>query len=361
MRVVLLVTDLERGGAPLRLASTARLLTAHGVEVHVGCLAPRGPISAELEAAGIPTFACDARGATDWRALFRLRDQVKAIRPQLIHATLVHANVAARLVGRQLAIPVVTSTATVEVEKHWHRWIERITHRLSAAHIVNSAALADHVRRDLRIPSQRIRVIPAFLDPADIPPRDAARARFGVAEHEFVVAWVGRFDAIKRLDVVIRCAEIMSDRPCRFLLAGDGPDRASVERLIRTGSAGRRVTLLGWVENPYEVLAAADAFVFPSRTEGRPNAVMQAMRAGLPIVASDIAAHRELAGDPARLIVISGDAPADYARMLTQLMDDTMARAALASRAREFATRTFDPETAIRELISIYQDVLDKK
>src|SRR5262245_23746419 len=164
LRVVLLVTDLQRGGTPLRLAGLARGLKAAGVDVHVGCLAGRGPVSEELEAAGIPTFACGAKNARSFWALLRLIGHLRRIQPDLIHATLPHANVAARLVGGYLGIPVVTSTATIEVERRWHRWIERRTAGWDRGHIVSSRALAEHVRTAFRVPAKRVHVVPMSLE-----------------------------------------------------------------------------------------------------------------------------------------------------------------------------------------------------
>ncbi|MBL8879644.1 MAG: glycosyltransferase [Phycisphaerales bacterium] len=359
MRVALLVTDLERGGTPLRLAATARHLAARGVDVRVGCLRPPGPVSEKLNRTGIETFACGARSVSDVGAVWRLRNILRGFRPHLIHSTLFHANIAARIVGWTLRIPVVTSTATIEVERKWHLAIERLTQRCSAAHVVNSIALAEHLIRDLHIARRRIHVVPPFLETEDIPERAAARAKFGLGDHEFAVAWLGRFDVVKRLDLVIRAAEILSGSPYRFLLAGDGPARQALEKLIRTSSVARRVTLLGWLEQPAELLTAADAFIFPSLTEGQPNALMQAMRAGLPIVASDIPAHRALRGDPQRLELVSSQEPAHYARALSEIRTNIAAARDMGERARAFALREFDSSASISALLSAYSHVLE--
>ena len=77
MRVLQLVTDLQPGGTPLRIARLARGLRSVGVETTVGCLAAAGPVSADLEAAGIRTIACDARDVYDWQTLQRLDRQVR--------------------------------------------------------------------------------------------------------------------------------------------------------------------------------------------------------------------------------------------------------------------------------------------
>ncbi|MEW6249063.1 MAG: glycosyltransferase, partial [Planctomycetota bacterium] len=339
MRIMLLVTDFERGGTPLRVARLARGLHAAGVEVHAGCLAPPGPVGAELEAAGVTTFACGAEDARDFLALHRLSQHVRRIRPDLIHAHLMHANVSARLVGAIQRVPVIGSTATIEVERPWHRALERATAGIDRAHIVNSQALAEHVHEAFGIARRRIHVVPpslALLDsgrtlpatPAELDAaRVAARSALGIPSHEFVVAWVGRFDSVKRLELVVGAAEILAASvPCRFLLAGDGPHRPVIEQLLRLSSAARVVHLLGWRADVAEILSAADAFVFPSLTEGMPNAVLEAMAAGLPVVGSDIPALRELAGpdgpEGARLILVRNDVPRDYAAELERLWSE---------------------------------------
>ncbi|MCK4340368.1 MAG: glycosyltransferase [Phycisphaerae bacterium] len=402
MRVMLLVTDLEHGGTPLRIARLARGLHAAGVEVFAGCLAPPGPVSAELAAAGIPTFACLAR-VTGVRerilapamTLQRLYRHVRRIRPDLIHSTLTHANVAARLMGLMQRVPVVSSTATIEVERRWHRMLERASARLDQGHIVNSAALAEHVVRTFGVPRRRVHIVPPSLD---APPRgarkdsrtsqgdrSAARKALGIPEHEFVVAWVGRLDPVKRLDLLVKCAEIMGCEkgfshqpwkgflhqpyvPSRFLLVGDGPERTRLEQILRLSPAGPAVHLLGWRDDVGPILSAADAFLFPSLTEGMPNAVLEAMACGLPIVASDIPALRELAGarkdsrtSGERLRLVGGDEPRCFAEALLTLRTDENARRALGERAAAWARENLDPRATVQAVLQVYRQVLGGK
>ncbi len=359
---MLLVTDLARGGTPLRIARLARGLHAAGVEVYAGCLAPPGPVNDELEAADIPTFACDAEDARDVLALRRLSQHVRRIRPDLIHATLMHANVAARLVGALRHVPVIASTATIEVERPWHRVLERATVGLERAHIVNSRAVAEHVVRVFGLSWRRVFIVPPSLDPwPRRVERPAARAALQIPNSEFVVAWVGRLDPVKRLDVLIRCAEIMTAVPAQFLIVGDGPDRARIEQLLRSSAAVQRVHLLGWHTDIGSVLSAADAFLFPSLTEGMPNAVLEAMAGGLPIVASDIPVLRELAGDGDRFLLVPGHDPQVYAAALLRLRADPVLRAALGQRAAEWARTQLDPQRTLEAILRIYTRVLKSK
>lgn len=338
MRVVLLVTDLERGGTPLRLARLARGLAESGVDVHVGCLAPQGPVGLELESDGVPTFACGAGRANVVAAACRLVWHLQRIGPDLIHATLTHANVAARLVGDLLRIPVVTSTATIEVERPLHLLLERCTAGLDRGQIVNSRALADHVATRFGVPPGRIHVVPPSIDaiPKRIE-RSEARARFGLPADAFVVLWIGRFDPVKRLDVAIRCTELLAAKRCHLLLAGDGPARDRIEEIRRRSTARENVHLAGWQDDLGPALSSADAFVFPSLTEGMPNAVLQAMAFGLPVVGSRIPALAELAGDEQRILLVSDNNADEFASSLVRLRDDGELRRQLARRAADWA------------------------
>lgn len=359
MRVMLLVTDLERGGTPLRIARLARGLKREGIEAHVGCLAPAGSVSRELDRDGIATFACDAAGPRDFGALARLSAHVRRIRPALIHANLTHANVAARLIGLRHRIPVIGSTATIEVERRWHLRLERWTSRLDRRHVVNSRAVAEHVKAVFGLPSSKIAIVPPSVDRRQASTdRSSARRAMQIAEHELAVLWAGRLDPVKRLEIVVRCAEILSDVPSRFLLAGEGPFREELERCIRLSSAASRVSLLGWRDDLPTLMAAADVFIFPSMTEGMPNAVLEAMAAGLPIVAADIPVLRELSGDGQRMVLVDSGEAVAYADELRRLAVDGGRRERLGRDAAGWASEHLDHDATVGAVIGIYRQVV---
>ena len=209
-----------------------------------------------------------------------------ASKPDLIHATLTHANVAARVVGRRRRIPVLTSTATIEVERRWHPWLEWLTARRDAGHIVNTPALARHVMQSFGVPLERVHIIPPAIEPpASAIERAAARRQLGLPEDTPVIAWVGRLDPVKRVDWLVRCVEELHERRVVVAMAGDGPLRAALEHDINASPARERVHLLGWQQDLTPLLSAADLFCLPSRTEGLPNAVLEAMAFGVPVVA----------------------------------------------------------------------------
>lgn len=358
LRVALVVTDLLRGGTPLRLARLARGLRDAGVDVQVGCLAAAGPVGAALERDGIATFACGARSARDLGALLRLRAHLARIRPDVIHSTLMHANIACRLVGRWLGIPVLTSTATLEVERRWHLRLERCTAAWDRGHIVNSSALLEHVHAAFGVPSNRIHVVPPFVDPWPTRmERAAARASLGLPADAFVVLWAGRFDPVKRLDLLLDAATQLPQPDWRFVLAGDGPLRGAIESRLAGQALGQRVLLTGWLDDLSTALSAADLFAFPSLTEGTPNAVLTAMAAGVPVIGSAIPALRELAGDERRLLLVDGDSSA-WARELARLRVDAAFRTGFADRAARWAAGNLDPARTVAATIAIYEKII---
>ncbi|TWT44025.1 putative glycosyltransferase EpsF [Phycisphaerae bacterium RAS1] len=361
MRVMLLVTDLERGGTPLRLARLAHGLRELGVEVAVGCLAPPGPVSRELDADGIQTFACGAGSARDVAAILRLAGHVRRIRPDLIHSTLTHANVAARLVGFLLGVPVITSTATIEMERRWHAPVERLTAFLDRGHIVNSAALAAHVVQSFGRRVENVFVTPPLIATVgDRLDRSVARAALGIEPSAFVLAWAGRLDPVKRVDLLIRCTELL-ESSTQLLIAGDGPDCGRIASLAAASPATGRVRLLGWQRDLSTLYSAADALVFPSRTEGLPNVVMEAMAFGLPVVASDIPPHRELAGDSPRLALVGGEDAADWAAAVHRLRADLAAAAAMALLARRYTAPFQHAACCAAATIRVYETVTSKR
>jgi starch synthase (maltosyl-transferring) len=308
-RILLLVTDLQPGGAPKRVVRWADWLRRIDITPIVGCLARRGPLNDELDQLGVENFSADASGGRDLRVLARLAEHIRRVDPDLIHSCLFHANLAARLVGRRdRDRPIVTSTATVEIERRWHRRLERWTRRRSTRHTCNSRSVAEHVIRDLGFPRDRVDVIPNGLDFDRIdaaPPVD--RGRWGIPSDAHVIVWAGRMDPIKGLDTWIDAFQrIARDVPACGVLIGDGPLRHQVEsQLDRRGcrapdgeSVGvGRIRVAGWSHDVIGWLKTADLLMFPSRTEGSPNVVMEAMAAGCPVVASRVPGCTDLIRD----------------------------------------------------------------
>ena len=349
VRIVLLVTDHQPGGAPLRLARLATLLREAGDDVICGCLARPGPVSRSLHDAGFQTFACDAASARDLGAVRRLTLRLREIRPDVVHSTLFHANVAARHAAKRARVPLVTATATIEVERPWHLTLERLTRGWDRFHIVNSRAVADHVVNSLGFSRDQVVTVPPLppeAAPERIRSREAARAALGLDHAAKVVLWCGRLDPVKRVEWLVAHAARAGSADCQYVLIGEGPDRSRIEALIRAYSLEHRICVAGWRGDVRLWMTAADLLAFPSRTEGMPNTVLEALAAGLPTVAAPIAALRELELENGAVICAESDSAECFGKTLDRLLADPH-RAEIGARGREWVKRALSPEAVV--------------
>jgi len=214
--------------------------------------------------------------------------------------------------------------------------------------------LAERLQAD-GIAAQRIHVIPsgvaAAVADADVPDR------FADVGHPRIV-YVGRLAPAKGVDTLVEAAARLRTPSASVLLVADGPARSSLERAIRRHRLGDRVRIAGFV--PHRdipaVLAHADVFCLPSRYEELGTALLEAMQAGVPIVASDTDGIPAVVGSAARLVA-PGD-PAALAAALDALLADRQQAGRLAALARE-RVRAWDWERLADRVLDVYRLALE--
>jgi glycosyltransferase involved in cell wall biosynthesis len=272
---------------------------------------------------------------------------------------LVHANVAARLAAPR-HIPVVTSTVTIEVERRWHAWAEWLTQGWDRAHVVTSPALKNHVIQRFGTPPEHVFVVPPLIAaPATGVDRKTARAQLGLEPEAFVIAWAGRCDPVKRVPLLLEALRDPRLADAWLVLAGDGRERARWQARANELGVEARTHFLGWQDDLGPVYAAADVFALPSRTEGTPNALLEACAAGCPAVISDLPAYAGLIPDDLVIPRIAVTAEADrWAAALAELRQDVQKRETLAAAGRSWAIQFTDADAAARRLIAVYEQVL---
>lgn len=327
IRLTYLITDLNTGGVPLHLYRLATRLPRDRFDIRVISLADVGPVGRMLQEAGIEVRACHARSAMDLRALWRLYRLLRKDSPDILHALLFHANIAARMIGPLAGVPIkriICEIQTVERERLWHLAVDNLTCRLCRAQIGNSPSVVDYLARRAHIPRSRLQCMWGAVDVERIQAaRPATRCELDLPEKEPVLIWVGRLDPVKGFEQMIEGVRLVNQtRPVRFLIVGNGPYKPEIERLIVQAGLQRQVLQLGERQDVASLLRLADVFVFCSKTEGLPNAVLEAMAAELPIVATNVPGCRDLVRHcQTGLLVPPGDGVA-LAEAILRLLDD---------------------------------------
>jgi glycosyltransferase involved in cell wall biosynthesis len=322
------------------------------------------PLAEHAEALGarVRRVAPMPLGLAGARRGVNLARMLRAERPEIFHAHLswplaAKWALAASVLARRPTVATIQLIPEFRLERS-----SRLQLRALAAGVDRYVAVSSDVANELvdrfGWPAAKIQVgynaveVDRFGGPA--PP--GLREQIGGDPERPLVLTPARLDEQKGLPFLLRAAAELPG--VDFVLAGEGPERASLEALAEELGIAERVHFLGYRGDIPQLLAACDIFVLPSLYEGSSLAVLEAMAAKRPVVSSAIGGTDELIDNGADgLLVEPGDA-AGLARALRRLLDDAGLRKAFAQRARERVERDFTPTAMTQRLEAIYEELL---
>jgi len=362
MRLLLLIPTLDPSGAEKQLALLARGLPRPAFDVHVCCLTRGGDYQRWLEDAQIPCTVLHKRFKFDPVALSRLKGLLRDLQPDLVHTWLFAANAYGRLaLGSAPRCPVIVSERCVDLWKAgWQHWLDRRLAPRTTALVANSQAVADFYR-ERGFPAGRISVIANGIElPRQIPDRDHIRRELEIPAEVPVVLFTGRLARQKRITDLLWAFELL--RAVRgnvlFLIAGEGPERPRLQQFAAQLGLENHVRFLGRRTDIPQLLAASDLFWLASDYEGMSNSVMEAMAAGLPVIASDIPPNRELVVPHETGFLVPVGDRAGFAQFAERILFDRDLSATLGLAGRERMATEFRVETIVREHQGLYEQVL---
>ena len=340
-------------------------LKGAGHDVRAISLGPTGSIVPMFAEAGIRTDVIDASSKGSFVAVVaRLASLFRRRRPEAVIAFLYESIMPARLAGRLASVPVVISSIRNEYFGRRYREVFiKLTQRLSDATVVNSEIVAESLIRRRVASRKQLVVVPNAVDASRFRPapqtRDATRRRSSIAAEDFLWLSMGRLGEQKAYPTLLRAfVQVVEAIPSsKLLVAGRGPMHDELQRLIHRFRLQDSVSLLGYRDDVPELLSAADAFVMASRYEGMPNAMMQAMAAGLPVVGTDVGGIPELIRNRVNgYIVPAGDAAAlarDMVRLSTATADE---RRTMGSNGRTLIEEHFSTD----RVMDLWLDLIDR-
>ena len=256
------------------------------------------------------------------------------------------------LVAHALSLPLyATFQGGRRSPSRAERYLRRVTLRRSAGVIIGSTTELDRVRAEYGLPAHKLARIFNPVDSAAWRPgeRAAARAAIGLAPDSSIVAWHGEISLhTKGLDVLVEAwRRLRAD--AILLIVGSGSDAPLLQQALRAIPPERVRWVREYVHDRAllrRYLTAADVYVFPSRHEGFPVAPLEAMACGIPVVASDIPAMRDVlhAGEEDGGVLVGGEDPEALARGLDGLLSDPSLRTALGAAARRRVEHAFSYE-----------------
>jgi glycosyltransferase involved in cell wall biosynthesis len=298
LHVVHVIGRMPGHGTQRQLAGM--LLSAHGRlwDATLAVLRDGDPLAQEVADVGIPVVQFAGRDG-DPRRLIWLRGIFG--RADVVHSSLWGANLYGRVVAgsrRPRPAVVISERSVEEFRSSSRRKVDRVLRRWTEEYIANSNDVAEFLARAHDVPIDRVTVISNGIDRSIFFPGRSRRDREGPIR----LGTLGRLIPEKGLDVLLAAMPAIAARqPVELTVVGDGPERTALERQAR----GLPVVFAGYMSSPSDVatfLRSLDVFIMPSRWEGLPNALLEALACGVTVVATDVPGMKEAAGDDALLV-----------------------------------------------------------
>ncbi len=335
-----------------------------------------------LDVAAAKGVACESMASLgreirpfhDLRALVGLYRLMREYRPHVVHTHAAKAGLLGRLAARLCGVPVVVHTyhghvlrgyfgpATTAFFRTLERWLARLTDRL--------VAVSPRVQEELIelgiAARDRFRVVPLGLELEELAgplPRGGLRRDRGIPDDAPLIGMVGRLVPIKDVPTFVRAAARVREvtPQARFALVGDGEERHLLEDLCARLGMAEVVTFHGWRRDMQTVYGDLDVVVNTSRNEGTPVALIEALAAGRPVVATRVGGTPDLLqGGLLGRLVPAGDAEAVAQAILDTLRDLEGAKAR-AGVARDHVLREHSAERLIGDVDALYRELLAEK
>ncbi|MDI6852731.1 MAG: glycosyltransferase [Deltaproteobacteria bacterium] len=361
-----LLDSLPVGGAEALVAAVVRGLDAGRFDVQAATIGPAGVIGEELRRAGYPVHALglSLKKDPDLKIIHRIRQLLKHLRPDILHTHLYHPNYYGRLAALGMGLKgVVASIHNVYTRRKFHRRLWNFLLSWTTDRIV---AVSPQVRRDVlvydAVPPSRLDLLPNGINLAALDiqvSREAAKAQLGV--NGLCLGAVGRLEEQKGHALLLEAfpAVIAEVGDITLLLAGDGKLRPNLERQAEDLGITGRVKFLGTRRDMPLVYRAMDIMALPSLWEGLPLALLEAMGAGLPVVASRVGGVKDVISDGINGRLIPAGDPQALAAAIVELSRRPDRRTAMGNAAQETIKKRFSQEVMLQKLAELYQELAE--
>lgn len=303
-KILHLITGLEIGGAEMMLLKTLPRMQ-NDFDNRVCCIIGHGPMGERLEKSGIPVYYLNLKNIFDLGIIWRFKKIIKEFKPDILVTYLIHADLFGRVLGRIFGIKKIVCSVRAKLIQFKYLpllFLDALTSPLVTHYHFNSQTVADMYHKFFFLPKRKITVIPNGLETdkyninIDI---EKKKSELRVPQNKVIIGCVAKLRKQKGYKYLISAfTEVLKNNEDVFLLlVGDGNERKNIEKQIENLGISKNTLLLGNRDDIPELLQIIDIFVLPTLFEGMSNALMEAMAAGKPIIATDIPENKELIKD----------------------------------------------------------------
>lgn len=354
-----MIDKMARAGAQRHLLQVVSGLDRRHFRPTVCCLLERGPLAGELEERGVAVETLGLKnimGVRFTRAVYGLRGVIRRRRITLVHSYLFAANIVSPFAGFLSRVPVITSrrdTGFWKRERHIlaHRVCNALTDRITA----NSPAVLGYCRRKEGVGEEKVALIRNGIVVPAKPPETAGRPPDAIT-----FGCLGNIRPVKGYEYLLAALSELKEKniPFEALIAGrvlDPGYNRLLAGLVERYRLKDRIEFLGEVADIDGFLNRIDVFVLPSLSEGFSNALLEAMAAGRPAVATDTGGNREAVEEGKNGFVVPPGDPGALAAKLEFFAEKPKLLNEFGKRGRETITRYFSVDKMCSELQALYR------
>ncbi len=363
-RVCYVIPSLQVGGTERQLLALMKgLIRDH--ELTVVCTRETGALVGDARRIGVYVHELNGGGGWDFTMRRRIRHIFRSHRPDVAHTFMFGFDLAANRAARETGVPVVISSRRqlATWKKPRHVRIQRKANQLVDCIVANSNAVAEFAATQEGLNIDRYRVIPngidadAFVSATDL---HQVRLRFKIPFHTQVVGMVANFSPVKDHALFLAIAEELMRRRAdvHFLLVGGGPLRDEVMNRVRKQGWTDRFTRVAAIEEVPDLYKVMSVSVLCSQVEGFPNAVIESMAAGRPVVAAAVGGIPEVIEDGVTGRLVQTRTAAAFADAIEQVLDREKESAAMAARAAVHVRSTLNMDRMVDAYRNLYREML---
>lgn len=370
-RVMLFTDSFSRGGTERQFVRVVRSLDRSRYDLIIGCLHRRGHLLSEAESLGVPIVEFTINSLYNFRAaklFLRLVRFLRREQIQIVHAFDFYTSVFVVPAARIAGVPVVLASRRelLNLRSPWQQRAIRVACGLATGVVVNSrAACRDLVGLESGS-GGRIEVLPNCINLQEFEPKlspGEVRRELGLSPRSIVIGALGNLRPEKDLETFLLAArDILNAIPsAEFLVIGDGPARDSLKRLASDLCLSESVHFLSDRSDVPDLVAALDILVMSSYTESFPNAILEAMALGKPVVATNVGGIPELVDEGETGFLVPPRDPKALADRVLYLCRDSARRLQMGRAARMRVESDFTVQEVTARLEGIYAGSLRER
>jgi glycosyltransferase involved in cell wall biosynthesis len=363
MKIDWLITELNTlGGAETYVRQMAPRLLHAGCAIRVITFMSGGTLVAELRRSGVTVIELGLKDKFDWKAIVRLSRLWRADKPDLVHTHLYHAGIIGRIVAKVMGIPtvVVHQHGAERARSIIRSGLDRMTSSLVSQYVATCRAVADLLQQREGISGTKIQVIYNGIECLDPISPNLDKPHQELLSSLITIINIGRLSPEKGHNTLLEAVALLhtSHTQTRLVLVGEGESQAFLTERIKELNLNRFVHMLGSRRDIAELLANADIFALPSDWEGVSMALLEAMAAGVPVVATAVGGTPEVVVDGINGLLVPPRDPEALAGALSRLLLDPGLRQHIGQAGRQSVFERFNIQHTVQQTRALYESLI---